>query len=380
MANYQDEQFAKIAGQLVANGTGTNMPISALGAGDITGQNIANINGMLQTVKDIFFRETRVFNGNNLDRYFTKWTQRFGGPVEQVDMGYAPQSKLDGTCMPRGSPNIYSQVNAINYAYSVDLDINDYEVDQNVLDEGMAGSYVANKLLTASKTLAWSKFLAEKQIVSNVISGTRSIESTTSTADGGASVTYNPNITGYAGAVGTPGIVVPAVERGSLVTIPDLSSALSILYELQGRAADMAIPADDYNSLKVEGMFTTSTPLLIGETKVLNALDNIFRSADPATSAAVLGQSFRQLASQFSEIVEVDSFASLPTNSTYENKRLGFVLIDRDAPMERIAHPATVETFRCSKARSTGYNWQGSSVLSIARGLNSYAMLFDTQA
>lgn len=380
MANYQDSQFQAIAGQLVADGTGKHMPITALGAGDITGQNIENINGMLQTVKDIFFRETRVFNGNNLDQYFTKWTQRFGGPVEQVWQGLAPQSKLDGTCMPRGTPNLYSQVNAINYAYSIDIDINDYEVDQNVLDEGQAGSYVANKLLTSSARMALSKFIAEKQIVSNVVSGTRSIESTTSTKDGGASVTYNPNITGYAGAVGQIGVVVPEVERGSLVTIPSVDDALKILYDLQGRAADMSIPADDYNSLKVEGMFTNSTPILIGETKVLNALDNIFRSGAAATSAAVMGTSFRQLAGQFATICEIDQFASLPTNETYANKRLGFVLIDRDAPMERIAHPPTIETMRCPKSRSTGWNWQASSVLSIARGLNSYAQLFDTQA
>lgn len=80
---------------------------------------------------------------------------------------------------------------------------------------------------------------------------------------------------------------------------------------------------------------------------------------------------------RFSEVVEIDSFASLPTNSSYTNKRLGAVLLDRDALIEKVEY-ADVESFRCTKERATGYSYQGSSALSIWRGDNSYAMLFNT--
>lgn len=381
MASPQDTGFAKIAGQLVASGTGTNMPVTALGANDITNTNIANVNGMLQTVKDVFFRETRVFNGNNLDRYFTKWTQRFGGPVEEVFQGYlAPQQKLDGTCMPRGNPPIMSNVYAINYAYSVDVTIPDYMYDMNVLDENMLGSLVAARTQTAAARIAWSKYLAEKQVISNVIDGTRTIDSTTSTYDGGASVSYNPNVKGYAGVVDTSlTAVVPEVKRGSLVTGITVQNALDMLYLLQGYAADMDIPDSDMNQTGVDAQFVMSKPILIAETKVLNALDNAFRNPDAANNAAVMGTSFRNLCGEFSEICEIDSFASLPTNSQYENKRLGFVLLDRDAPVERIVRNS-VESFRCAKERATGINWQGESSLFVSKGLDSAAVLFSTQA
>lgn len=374
MANYQDTQFKSYAGQLVKDGIATNQPMTPLEASETTAQNLSNINGLMPTVKDILIRDTRVFAGNNLDRYFTKWYQRFGGVMEQAMFDPGIDKKLDGTCMPRGSPDLYSQLNAVNFSMSYDVDINDHEVDYAVLDEGQLGSYVAAKLRTPLAGMAIEKYIAEKQIISDVISGTRTLSSTTQSDGQGASVTYNPNITGYAGVVEDAGVVIPSVERGSLVAIPSVEDALNIYQTLQGRAADMDIPASDMNSSGAT-TFNTSDPLLIMETKTLNALDNIFRNPDAANNAAVMGTSFRSLVGNFSTLVEIDSFASLPTNSSYSNKRLGAVLIDRDAPIENVKWN-DMESFRCSKARSTGYNWQYNSILSIGKMLNSYAMLF----
>ena len=79
------------------------------------------------------------------------------------------------------------------------------------------------------------------------------------------------------------------------------------------------------------------------------------------------------------EIVEIDSFAALPTDPadaviTYAGYDLKFVLIDRDAFVEIIKNQS-VEGQRCAKKRMTGYNWQGQMIFSIWRGVNSYAMV-----
>ena len=50
------------------------------------------------------------------------------------------------------------------------------------------------------------------------------------------------------------------------------------------------------------------------------------------------------------------------------------MLIDRDAFVEIIKNQS-VEGQRCTKKRLTGYNWQGQSIFSIWRGVNSYAMV-----
>ena len=76
--------------------------------------------------------------------------------------------------------------------------------------------------------------------------------------------------------------------------------------------------------------------------------------------------------------MEIDSFAQLPTNSSYTNKRLGAVMMDRDMLLESVQY-ADVESFRCTKERATGYSHQGSSTLAIWQGLDAHAMLFNTQ-
>lgn len=382
MANYQDSQFKIFAGQLVQDGIGTNLPLANLEEGTVTALNLANIKGLSAKIKDIFIRETRVFN-NPLDRYVTRYDGRFGSGMEQAMFKTgAPNAQLDGTCMPWGDPDMVSQLNISNFAYDVDVSIRDHEVDKVVLDEGQLGAYVAQKMRTPLATIAQVKYRAWVQLVSDVIDGTRRISSYNSSGSTSTAVTYSPNVTGYAGSVEDTGYVIPAVERGSLASVPDAETALAIAQKLEGRVADMKYVASDMNKLKAE-TFSTGTPLLIMEEKMLNALDAVFANANAAGTGTGYGyagfptKTFRDFVGRFSEVVEIDSFASLPTNSSYTNKRLGAVLLDRDALIEKVEY-ADVESFRCTKERATGYSYQGSSALSIWRGDNSYAMLFST--
>lgn len=384
MANYQDDQFAPYAGQLIKDGIGTNLPIASLEEGTVTSLNLAKIQGLTPKIKDIFIRETRIFN-NPIDKYVTKFDSRFGAGMEQaVFKGYAANAKLDGTCMPWGNPEMVSQMNLTNFAYDFDVSIRDHEIDKVVLDEGQLGSYVAQKMRTPLAGIAQLKYRAWVQLLSDVTDGTRNISSKTSSDATGTAVTYNPTVKGYAKATEVMNEIIPAVERGKLATIPDAQAALDIAQTLEGRAADMVYAADDMNKLDAQ-TFVTGTPILFMETKVLNALDAVFANANAAGTGTGYGyagfptKTFREFVSRFSEICEIDSFASLPTATATAKQRLGAVLMDRDALVEKIEY-ADVESFRCAKERATGYSYQGSSTLSIWQGLDSYAMLFKTAA
>lgn len=384
MANYQDDQFAPYAGQLIKDGIGTNLPITSLEEGTVTSLNLAKIQGLTPKIKDIFIRETRIFN-NPIDKYVTKFDSRFGAGMEQaVFKGYAANAKLDGTCMPWGNPEMVSQMNLTNFAYDFDVSIRDHEIDKVVLDEGQLGSYVAQKMRAPLAGIAQLKYRAWVQLLSDVTDGTRNISSKTSSDATGTSVTYNPTVKGYAKATELMNEIIPAVERGKLATIPDAQAALDIAQTLEGRAADMVYAADDMNKLDAQ-TFVTGTPILFMETKVLNALDAVFANANAAGTGTGYGyagfptKTFREFVSRFSEICEIDSFASLPTATATAKQRLGAVLMDRDALVEKIEY-ADVESFRCAKERATGYSYQGSSTLSIWQGLDSYAMLFKTAA
>lgn len=385
--NPQTSGFAPFAGQIVASGIGTNLPIQAL-EDSKTLANLSNIKGLTPKIKDVFIRETRIFN-NPIDKYVTKFDSRFGAGMEQAafKQGVA-NSKLDGTCMPWGDADMVSQMNLTNFAYDIDVHIRDHEVDKVLLDEGQLGSYMAEKMKLPMKTLSQMKYRAWVQLISDVTDGTRSIASKTSSDGTGVDVTYSPTVTGYAGQVETVGTgAIPAVERGKLATIGGgTTDALAIAQTLEGRAADMRYEASDLNELGAS-TFVTGTPLLIMEEKVLNALDAVFANANASATAIQNGygyagfptKTFRDYVGRFAEICEIDSFATLPTNVSYEDVRLGAVLMDRDMLVEKIEY-ADVESFRCAKERATGYSYQGSSTMSIWKGLDAYAMLFNTNA
>lgn len=390
MANEQNTRFANFAGQLVASGIDTNMPMVALeqSVDQTTFANMQAINGLMPKVKDVFIRETRIFS-NPLDPYITRFDERYGAGLEQASfMVGAYNEKHDGTCVPRGTPDMASQLDMINFAYSVDVDVKDREIDKAVLDDGQRGAYVAEKLRTPLKTIGTAKYRSWVQLLSDVVDGTRTITSATSgnglnAKAGSATVTYNPNITGYAGVVEKRTEVIPAVEVGQKVTIATPLDALNICNELKARASDFQFETTAYNKLGID-TFSTGTPLLVAEKKVLDAMDTVFAEANANGNGNNFGYagfptvSARDYLRKFAELVEIDTFASLPTNADYADYNLHFVLIDRDAFVE-VTKWADMEPQRCAKLRLWGYNFAGESIMSIWRGVNSYAMVFPAE-
>lgn len=381
MAKTQNDGFQPIAGQLVGGGIDPNipMPLTDLEASHTLNTNLSNINGLLTKVGDVWIRGTKIFN-NPLEKIVTKIYSEYGGGTEQAMFGPASNHKMAGTCMPWGDAPIVSQVDYVNFAVDSTIAIRDMEVKFQVLNENQLGSYVAEKLKTPAARIATTRYRAMNQLLSDVVDGTRSIQSATSTDDTTVSVTYAPTIKGYAGAVEGIGIEVAPVERGKLVTTPTVDDALTIARNLEGRAADFAYPDTDCNKLGIE-TFTEGRPYLVMETKTLNALDTAFVDGNAASNAtAQIGpRTFREYCGRFADIVEIDSFADLPTQSAYavDKYRLGAVMIDRDAPMVETVKTDSVESFRCTGERATGYSHISASIISIAKMVNSYAMLFD---
>lgn len=369
--------FNRFAGQEVASGIRPNEPLMAFEEEATAAKlaNIAAVQGLLPKISKIIVHETRIKEGN-LDVYFKKGSMPYGAGVEHIGfMDGAANAKLSGRCVPYGNATAAGQLDVINLAWSLNISVWDREISQNVFSAAEVGDYVAQKLRTPYKTLAGLKRNAEIQLVSDVIDGTRSISSTESSDGTGTSVTYAPSIKGYAGKIADTGIVMPALVQGTMPAFANASDALSLCKTLQDHAAQMREEGTAYSKLGMN-TFCLDAPLLIMETRVLNAMDNAW--ALDGAAKQIPTKTAREYLRGFAEIVEIPAFAELPANASYTNKRLGAVLIDRDSLSEQIAWD-NVESLRCAEQRMTGYNLGGASALGVYRGNPACGVLFSTK-
>ena len=368
--------FDKFAGQEIASGIRKNEPLMAFEEEATANKlaNIAAVQGLLPKISKIIVHETRIQKGN-LDAYFRKGAMPYGVGAEHIAfVDGAANAKQSGRCVPYGNVDAVGQLDVINLAWSLNVSVWDHEINQNVFSAAEVGDYVAQKLRTPYKTLAGLKRNAEIQLVSDVIDGTRSVSSHESSAGTGNSVTYAPSIKGYAGEIEDTGIVMPALVKGTLPAFANASDAMTLVKTLEDRAAEMMEEGTAYSKLGIN-TFCMENPLLIMETRVLNALDNAW--ALDGASKQIPTRTAREFLRTFSEIVEIPAFAELPTNASYTNKRLAAVLLDRDSLSEQIAWD-NVEDHRCTEQRMTGYNLAGASSLGIYRGNPACGVLFDT--
>lgn len=369
--------FDKYAGQEVPSGIRPNEPLMAFEE-EATATKLANIaavQGLLPKISKIIVHETRIQDGN-LDAYFKKGAMPYGAGLEHIGfMDGAANAKSSGRCVPFGNATAAGQLDVINLAWSLNISVWDREISQNVFSAAEVGDYVAQKLRTPYKTLAGLKRNAEIQLVSDIIDGTRSVSSHESSDGTGNTVTYAPNIKGYAGEIEDTGIVMPALVQGTLPAFANASDALSLCKTLQDHAAQMREEGTAYSKLGMN-TFCLDAPLLIMETRVLNAMDNAW--ALDGAAKQIPTKTAREYLRTFAEIVEIPAFAELPTNASYTNKRVGAVLIDRDSLSEQIAWD-NIESQRCVEQRMTGYNLGGASALGVYRGNPACGVLFNTQ-
>lgn len=369
--------FDRFAGQEVASGIRPNEPLMAFEEEATAAKlaNIASVQGLLPKISKIIVHETRIKDGN-LDAYFRKGSMPFGAGLEHIGfIDGAANAKQSGRCVPYGNATAVGQLDVINLAWSLNISVWDREISQNVMNAAEVGDYVAQKLRTPYKTLAALKRNAEIQLVSDVIDGTRSVSSSESSDGTGTSVTYAPSIKGYAGEIEDTGIVMPALVQGTLPAFANASDALSLCKTLQDHAAQMREEGTSYSKLGMN-TFCLDAPLLIMETRVLNAMDNAW--ALDGAAKQIPTKTAREYLRGFAEIVEIPAFAELPANASYTKKRLGAVLIDRDSLSEQIAWD-NVESLRCAEQRMTGYNLGGASALGVYRGNPACGVLFSTE-
>ena len=369
--------FDQYAGQEIASGIRPNEPLMAFEE-EATATKLANIaavQGLIPKISKVIVHETRIKEGN-LDAYFKKGSMPYGAGLEHIEfLDGAVNAKSSGRCVPFGNVQAVGQLDVINLAWSLNISVWDREISQNVMNAEELGNYVSQKLRTPYKTLAGLKRNAEIQLISDVIDGTRSVSSTDQSDGNGNSVTYAPNIKGYAGDIEDTGIVMAPLAQGTLPAFAQASDVSDLIETLQDRAAEMMEEGTAYSALGIN-TFCLEKPLLIMETRVLNAMDNIM--ALDGTDKRIPTRTAREFLRTFSEIVEIPEFAELPTNANYTDKRVGAVLIDRDSLSEQIAWD-NVESQRCVEQRMTGYNLGGASALAVYRGNPACGILFDTQ-
>lgn len=374
--------FASYAGQLVQGGTRTKPqyePAIALeeGADAKTLDKIpVSISGLIPKIAKISILPTRIF-ASPLDPYIRRETMPWGvGHETAAFVDGAANHVNSGRCVPRGEARLAADYAYVNFAWDQSITVYDREV-ADVMPADQASDYVAQKMRTPVKTQAVMRYLAWKQLISDIVDGTRKVASTTSSAGSETSIDYSPTIKGYAGKVIDAGISIGTPARGSALTAT-ADDARSLINQTRSVARDLMYEGSDYVKLGVVS-HCEDAPLCIMEAKTLDALDQAALAAQGPYSGSWTSTPVRDSLRQFSTLVELDAFAPLPTATATKGKRLGAVLIDRTALLEE-TQTSSIESQRCCDTRSTGFSWQGSQVLSISKLVPSCAFTFTESA
>ena len=365
--------FSDFAGQLIADGIASTVPMNNLDEAQVV-PTIDAINGLSVKIGKVIIDNTQVF-GDPFGSVVTKMADRFGAGVEMARFKNGATNKIRGTsCIPGGTVPMEAQVAYTNFAYNIEVSIGDREVDKAVLSAEDAGRYAAEKLRTAPKTVAQMHYAGWKELIVDVVDGTKTVASFDRSDGAGNAVNYvTGTIVGYAGYIDDTDLVIPAPVAGTLTTISG-TEAVDYVMRLEGAAADMKVESAAMNKLGVEA-FVEGKPLLFAEMKTLNALDQAW--AVEADYKGLPTVNARDYLKRFCDIVEIDKFPAMPVNGLYTGKRVGAVLIDRDALLEIVKYE-DVESMRCVTGRSNNYSFQGESIMVIKKYCNSYAMLVDS--
>lgn len=379
MGKKQDDDFKAIAGQLVKDGIREYMPLNGLEDG-MDGEKfleLGKIAGLIPKIGLIHIAETSIFE-NPLTPYLNHLTMEYGSGREKFWFTHGtPNKAWDGKCVPRETVTGVSQVDAINFAWNTEISVKDTDYKLALRSAEELGSFTAEMTKTLYKGLSAGKFTAWKQVLSNVVGGTRNIASTNKSDGTGGAVTYNPTVTGYAGVIRDfEDLVVPEVEMKKKIPTMVVGDVLSIVEEITDSVSDMVFEQSVYNGLGVNNHLI-GKPVLVMEKKVVDAMNNSLRRAP--TSSAIPTKTIREILTEDADLVEIDSFASIPTNVDYEGKRLLATMVDRRALWEINNVPYTAESQRCVTDRSNNINLQGRDMITIDRGYPSCAFLVDKE-
>lgn len=222
------------------------------------------------------------------------------------------------------------------------------------------------------KTRAQARYLAMRQLISDVVDGTRSISSTTSSDGSGTTVTYDPTVTGYVSSGGLidSDYVLPELQEGTRPVI-SVDDTIGMLDDLLNAVTEMQDESKTYSKLGISTLLMEE-PYIVMESKVLNAMDAAIMNG---ASQRLPTRTAREYIKTFGTLVELKgSFAPLPTNATYDDSRLAAVVLDKDSLTEQIAWD-DARVGQCPNEFATGYVYGGETLMSIWRGGPAAALL-----
>ena len=378
--------FSTYAGTLIENGEDATRKIPMFNLEEglfIDPSDLpATIDGLMPKLTDIIINPTMVYNEPNLDGLFVKRSADLGYGYEEV--GYltgALDAKSDGTCKQIGTMALSDpSYHGINYAVHEVLEIFDDEFKRSVMNADQVSSLIANKIQGIAKTKAQKLRLAERQVISDVIDGTRSISSNSKSDGTGDAVTYAPTVTGYAGKV------VDSVDDFGLdkavagvgvgyQPVFTTANATALLKGLKQIGREIAQEGTDYN-LAGREVFAVGKPTLTIEAKVMDGLNYALMDGDQHKLGYSSNGAMEFLSDAF-EVKPIDAFADLPTNASYTGKRLGAV-ISTPGVFNEVTYKDSMESDRCMGRRSTIYDYQATKMLYASTQLPSCAVLFNT--
>lgn len=391
--------FTKFAGTLVANGTDeqNKRPLYGLEKGQqLDYSEIPGIvDNLMAQLSGIIVNPTTVYN-DPISDLFIKSTAELGFGYEETGYGAgAPDKKSDGTCKQIGNVKLPEPVfHAKNYASHAVLEIFDKEFKTQVFTPEQLSVLIANKIRTIAKTEANKLALAEKQIVSDIVSGTRNITSYTNSEDPESTAVYYPEngasaadgpVKGYVGNVQTADIdgTVAGVGVGSMPAFTT-ADAVALLKQIKANARDMAMPSTDFNlagrEIHVEGQ-----PNLIIPKKVMDALNYALMDGDQHQLGGYSDGATVFLKDAVN-IKLIDSFADMPSNDALavtnsddtidtDDYAIGCILADNGLYRE-VNYLESMESERCMGRRSVIYDYVTEKAIFPSTFLASAAILF----
>ncbi len=343
-------------------------------------ENLKVLGSVMPAKGETIFLTPRIF-GDRFD-----WIQRsnmpYGAFAELAMFKNSPPiRKRDGKCISFGDAQLYAEQWVSNWAYNITITLKDREINKGVMSPEQAELYYAAKMMTPLQTMRLERFARWKQLFSDVTDGTRTIASTISSDGTGDENEYKVTVKGYAGKVDETDIVMPSVDFGEPFAFSGASPDADVLEILD--ALKNATSWMDYASNTYAAGLTNDDEVVVGgsyrlimESAVLNAMDSVWRMSPTYKGLSISARQYIRefLAPSGGALTEIDAFASLPTATATEGKRLVATLIDSEAPREFV-HWEDVEPARCYQERSTSYNYQGEGVSGIFKGLPSYALI-----
>jgi hypothetical protein len=390
--------FTKFAGTLIANGTDAQnkRPMFALEKGAQLAYNEIPglVDNLMAQMTGIIVNPTQVY-ANPVSDLFIKSAADLGYGYEETGYGAgAPDKKSDGTCKQIGNVHLPEGVfHARNYASHAVLEIFDKEFKTQTFTPEQVATLVANKIRTIAKTEANKLAMSERQIMSQIVNGTRNITSYINSEDPLSTAAYYPeggasaapgNVKGYIGNVQLADITgsVAGVGVGS-TPVFTTADAVALLKQIKSTARDMAMPSTDFNKAGREA-FVEGKPNMIVAKKVMDALNYALMDGDQHKLGGYSDGATTFLKDAV-EIKLVDDFGAMPTNAALtvgdstidtDDYNIGVILADPSVFRE-VTYLEDMESERCMGRRSTIYDYVTEKAIFASTFLPSSAILFE---